>query len=100
MKSSSSASVTSCDADDCKHLAQQLTQPHDQCLREFRILVHQLGDGMQRIEQEMRVELAAQGLQLRLVQQRLELHGLKLPVTRFAVVVSRVPGEHEARVHG
>ena len=62
--------------------------------------MHQLGNGVQRIEKEMRIELAAQRLQLRLVQQRLELHGLKLPVTRLAVVSSGVPGQHEARIDG
>ena len=99
-KASSSASGTSCNVGGLQHLPQQLAQAHDQLFGQFRIAVNQLGDRMQRVEEKMRIELAAQGLQLRLVQQRLELDRLQLPVARFAVVGSRMPGQHEARVDG
>jgi hypothetical protein len=61
--------------------------------------VHQLGDRVQRIEQKMRIELAAQCLQLRLVKE-CSSSSASLPVTCLAIVGSCVPGQHVARVYG
>ena len=99
MNSSSSASVTSWRVRGLQDLPQQLAQAHDQLLGEFRIRVHQLGHRVQRIEEKVRIELAAQRLELRLVQHGFQLHRLHLPVARLAVVSRGMPGEHDPRVH-
>ena len=54
---------------------QQFSEPRDGLFRQFRIFVHQRGHGVQRIEEEMRMQLHAQRLQLRLHQLGLELGG-------------------------
>ena len=54
------------------------------------VAVHQRGDAVQRVEQEVRVELALQRLQLRLGEPRLELRGAQRAVLRLAEVAGRV----------
>src|SRR5581483_11726214 len=52
-------------------------------------------DGVQRVEEEVRVELHPERLQLRLRELRFELRGPQLPLARFAVVVERVADPDE-----
>ena len=99
MNSSSSASVSSWRFEDSSTWRSNSPSRTMQLLGELRILVHQFGDRMQRIEQEMRIQLAAQGVELRLVQQGFELDGLHLPIARLAIEGRRVPREHEAGIH-
>ena len=52
---------------------QQIAEVHEGAIRGLDILVHERGDRVQRVEQEMRVELLLKRRQLRLDQLRLEL---------------------------
>ena len=56
--------------------AQELAEARDSTLCHFRVLVHERSDCMQRVEQEMRVELHPESLKLSLDQLRLQLRGL------------------------
>ena len=63
-----------------QRFAQQMTQAADHPLGGGRLLVHQLRNGVERVEQEMRLQLHAQHLQPRLREQRFELRGPQLPL--------------------
>ena len=53
------------DEPDIERLAQQMAQVADHALGRFGPLVDQLGDGVERVEQEVRLELHAQHLESR-----------------------------------
>ncbi len=63
-----------------QRLTQQMTEAADHPLSGGRLLVHQLRDGIERVEQEMWLQLHAQHLQSRLREQRFELRGPQLAV--------------------
>jgi len=65
----------------------------------LRIGVYELGNRMQRIEEKVWIELAAQGLELGLLQEGFQLHRRDLAVARVAVKRAGVPGEHETGIH-
>src|SRR4029450_5113028 len=51
---------------------------------------HKFGDGLQRIEQKVRLELHLQSLQLRLRQARFQFDGAQFPFSKFVVEFNRM----------
>ena len=87
--------------------AQQVGQPHQHLLRHLRPAGHERHGRIQRVEQEVRVELHAQRLQPRLRPRRLQIGGAQLGVLQLPVVLhaqqDREPehiGEQEVREAG
>ena len=70
--------------------AQQIAQLDEHPVRGVDVAVHQRRDRVQRVEQEVRVQLLLQRLELRRNQLGLELRGADLALARLAVVEQRV----------
>ena len=70
--------------------AQQVAQLHQRAIGGVHVPVHQRRDRVQRVEQEVRVELLLQRLELRLDQPGFELRRPQLARARLAVVEERV----------
>ena len=66
--------------------AQQVAQPHQRPVGGLDVAVHQRRDRVQRVEQEVRVQLLLQRLELRLDQPGLELRRAQRAVPGLAVV--------------
>ena len=73
-------------ADVLERQAQQVAQPHQRAVGGLDVAVHQRRDRVQRVEEEVRVELLLQRLELGLDEPRLELRGAQRAVLRLAVV--------------
>ena len=73
-------------ADVLQRHAEQIAQRRDHRVGAAHVLVHQRRDRVQRVEQEVRLQLHAQHLQLRLREPRLELRRAQRAVLRHAVV--------------
>ncbi len=73
-------------ADVLERQPQQVAQPHERAIGGLDVAVHQRRDGVQRVEEEVRVELLLERLELGLDEPRLELRRAERPVLRFAVV--------------
>ena len=69
---------------------QQIAEAHERPVRGLDVPVHQRRDRVQRVEQEMRLQLLLQRRHLRFDQLRLELRGAQRAVARLAVVEDRV----------
>ena len=67
-----------------KGKAQQVAQTRQRAVCGLDVAVHQRGDGVQRVEEEVRMELLLRRLELRLDQPRFELSG-----TERAILDSR-----------
>ena len=78
------------DADLAQRDAQQIAQPLDHQVGLFRIAMDQRRDRVQRVEQEVRMQLLLQRLQLRFHQPRFETRRSHFARARLAVVVHRV----------
>ena len=68
-------------ADASQREAQQVAEPRQHRVGGVDVAVHQRRDGVQRVEQEMRLQLPLQRLQLRLDQPRLELRWRAAPAS-------------------
>ena len=79
-------SGTSWLADVLERQAQQVAEPHQRAVGGLDVPVHQRRDRVQRVEEEVRVQLLLQRRELRLDQPRLELRGAQRAVARLAVV--------------
>ncbi len=79
--------------------AQQVAQRGDHRIRAAHVLVHQRRDGVQGVEEEVRLELHAQHVELRLREPRLELGCAERAVFRDAVVDDRVVHGDERAEH-
>ena len=90
MKSSSSLSVHLLRADAVERQAQQVAQPRQHGVGGVDVAVHQRRDRVQRVEEEMRVQLPLQRLQPRLGEPGLQLRRRERALLRLAVVVERV----------
>ena len=85
-KSSSAWSAISVLADVLERQPEQVAQPHERAIGGLDVAVHQRRDGVQRVEEEVRVELLLERLELGFDEPRLELRRAQRPVLRFAVV--------------
>ena len=65
--------MTSCSPEALERQAQQVAEPHQRAIGGVDVLVHQRGDRVQRVEEEMRMQLLLERLQLRLDEPRFEL---------------------------
>src|SRR2546423_1832996 len=74
-------------ADVLQREPQQVAQARDQAVGLLDIPVHERRDGMQSVEQEMRVKLHLEHLQLRLRQPRFQLRCQQLSLAILAIVV-------------
>ncbi len=79
--------------------AQQIAQPADHPIGGVGVGVDERRDRVQRVEQEMRVQLGLERPQPRFDQSRLELRCLQRPPLRFAVVGERIAQADDCRVH-
>jgi hypothetical protein len=70
--------------------AQHFAESRHYRLGGCRSLVHQSGDGVQRIEKEARIQLHLQNLQLRQRQSRFQLRRTQLLLAVFALKVKRM----------
>src|SRR5207302_7673442 len=70
--------------------AQELAQAGQHAVGQLDVPVHQGGDGLQGVEQEVRVQLGLEHLQLGLRQLGLELEGAQLALAELAVVEQAV----------
>ena len=70
--------------------SQQIAQPHQHAIGRRDVLVHQRRDRVQRVEEEVRMQLLLQRLQLRFDEPGLELRRAQGAVARLAVVEQRV----------
>src|SRR5262249_41674287 len=75
--------------------AEQIAQPADHSVGGIRIAVHERGNGVQRVEQEVRVQLRLERLEARLDDLRLELRGAQLPLLRLVIEGDRVADAHD-----
>jgi len=89
-----------------QRVAQELAEARDHPPHAARVALDQRGHGVQRVEQEVRVDLAAQRRQPRLGQLGAELRGfglqargLVLPGAVAVLRVARHAGGHDPRVH-
>ena len=85
-KSSSALSVHLLLAEVLERHAEQIAQPHQRPVGGLDVAVHQRRDRVQRVEQEVRVQLLLQRLELRLDQPGLELRRAQRAIARLAVV--------------
>ena len=69
---------------------EQVAQPHQHAVGGVHVPVHERRDAVQGVEEEVRVELSLQRLQLRFGKPRLELRGAEGAVLRLAEVRGRV----------
>ena len=81
-------SVTTCVPTLVERQAQQVAQPRQHGVGGLDVAVHQRRDGVERVEQEVRVQLALQRLQLRFGEPRLELRRRDGALLRLAVIVA------------
>ena len=95
--SSSCLTLTSCALRPETH-AQQLAEAVDHQVRRLDVASHQAGDGVQRVEQEVRLQLPLQRLELRLRQTRLQPFGVERAFARFAPVRDGVAEANEEEV--
>ena len=80
-------------ADAIERQAQQVAQLRQHLVGGVDVAVHQRRDRVQRVEEEVRVELPLQRFELRLGEPGLQLRSRELALLRLAMVVERV---HEA----
>src|SRR5262249_15309673 len=73
-------------ADVVECAAQQLAEASEHAVGQLDVAVHQGGDGLQRVEKEVRVELHLQHLQLCLYQLSLQLKGSQFALAELAVI--------------
>ena len=78
--------------------AQQFAEAGDHPIGQIEVFLHEGRDGVERIEQEVRVELHFEHLQLRLSQPGFELGGAALAVAKLAVIVEGVDDNNDAPV--
>src|SRR5688572_13018270 len=69
--------------------AEQIAQPRDHRVGGVDIAMHQRRNGVQRVEQKVRLHLALQGMQPRFNEPRFKLHGAELLGPRFVHVLQR-----------
>src|SRR5581483_4690242 len=73
--------------------AEKLAEARQHRVRRLDIAVHQRGDRIERIEEEVRLELHPQRLQLRARQLARQLSAAQLAIAALHVEVERQPGE-------
>ena len=78
--------------------AQQIAQAADHAIGRLGIAVHERRDRVQRVEEEVRVQLRLQRLQPRLDDLRFELRRAHLPLLRLVVEGDRVADADDHRV--
>jgi hypothetical protein len=80
---------------------QEIAEAHQRAVGRLHVAVHQCRDRMQRVEEEMGLELLPERGHLRGNQPGLELRRADGPVARFAVIEDRVaePGDGPVRHH-
>ena len=76
-------------ADALQRHAQQIAEPRDHGVRGIDVAMHQRRDGVERVEQEVRLHLPLQGVQPRLDQPGLELRRVQFPRARFVQIPQR-----------
>ena len=81
-----------------KEEAQQLAEPRNRALREFRIFMHQRRDRVQGIEEKVRVQLHLQRAQLGLDELRLEVGGVHQTLLIAPVVDERMLDQNDDRI--
>ena len=88
-------------ADVLERHPQQIAELHQRAVGRFDVAVHQRRDRVQRVEQEVRLELLPERRHLRFDQPGFELRGAERAVARLAVVEDRVaePGDRPVRHH-
>ena len=77
-------------ADVLQRHAQQVAQLRDHVVGGIDVAVHQRRDRVERVEQEVRLQLPLQRLELRFDQMRFELAFAQRAIARFAVIPQRV----------
>src|SRR5262249_2751284 len=77
---------------------QKVAELGQHAVGQLDVLVDELGDGVEGVEQEVRVQLHLEDLQLGLGQLRLQLRGEQLALAPAAVVVEDVPHRHDGPV--
>ena len=78
--------------------SQEIAETADHPVRDLRLRVHQGGDGVERVEKEMRVELRLQRPQPSVGQLRLQLQGVHRARLRFPVIRERVTQADDGRI--
>ena len=86
------------DADAVERHAQQVGELQGHVLGGFAVVAGQRGDGVQRVEQEVRLELDLQHFELRVGELRLELRGEQLALLVLAVEGDGLGDEHDVPV--
>ena len=79
--------------------AEQIAQARNHAIGGLDVFVHQGGDRVERIEQEMRVELHLQRLKLCLGQPLLQFRGAQLALMKFPVIVDRMNHRHDDPIY-
>ena len=80
----------SVDGSHVERLAQQHAERRDHAIGRAGVLVHELGNRVQRVEEKVRVQLHLEQLEPGFGQPRLELRGAQLPFASRPIVLERV----------
>src|SRR5207237_2414720 len=86
------------DAVSIEREAQKIAQARDHAVGGARVAVDQSGDRVERVEEEVRVQLHLERLQLRAAQLRFKLRGERLALLIAAIVFDRVADADDDKV--
>ena len=79
--------------------SEEVAEPRDHLARAFSVFAQQSRNGMQRVEEKMRMNLHFQGFQLRLHELRAKLRSFQLTFAITVVVVERVAHQQDEPVN-
>ena len=79
------------DTDIVQRITKKVAEPGKDSIGGVDVPVHQGGDGVERVEEEMGMKLHLERLKLSLCKLRLKLRGPNFPVSKLAIILPAVP---------